>query len=178
MRRIVGCMLKMVTIAYIASILILVLPSFLGIQVLAVTSGSMEPVIPVGAVVYAQPVDFSEVQEGDVIAFHLEKSNTKVTHRVVGKDEALKFVATKGDANKEPDAHPVSYQNIDGIVKCSIPHMGRLAVFLNTISGKIIGISVLILLLILEELTGQSGCKNSRPLKKGGEDHVILREKV
>lgn len=178
MRKIFGYVLQIITMAYVAAVLMLVFPSFLGIQMFAVTSGSMEPIIPVGSVVYTKPIAFADIRAGDIITFHLEKRSIKVTHRVVEKNEILKSLSTKGDANKEPDAHPVSYQNVDGIVRCAIPHLGRLAIFLNTIFGKITVISILILLLILEELTGKGELKNSRLLKRGGEDHVILREKV
>lgn len=170
MKKIVRYVLQSITTAYIIVILMLVVPSFFGIEILAVTSGSMEPAIPAGSVVYAQPAAFADLQVGDIITFHLEKSGTKVTHRVVEKDETMKCVSTKGDANKEPDAKSVSHQNIDGIVRCTIPYLGRMAALFNRVSGKVILISVFLFFLALEELVGQYERMKGRPLKEGVEE--------
>lgn len=152
MRKAARYLIQILIIAYIAVIAMIVIPTVLGIQALTVTSGSMEPTIPVGSVVYAKPVAFEDIREGDIITFHLEKSGTKVTHRVVEKDENLFNVYTKGDANEEPDASPTSYKNVDGVVKCTIPYLGWLAVLLNEISGKICLISIFLVLMLLEEV--------------------------
>lgn len=159
MRKAAKYILQLITFVYIIGILILILPTFLGIQVLAVTSGSMEPSIPVGSVVYAQPAAFEEIQPGDIISFHLEKSGIKVTHRVVEKDEALRTLSTKGDANKDPDAQPTSYKDVDGIVRCAIPYLGRMAIFLNDRLGKLTLMSLFLLLLGMQEMLGQKGEK-------------------
>lgn len=168
MRKTVRYILKTITMAYIIMILILVIPSFFGIEILAVTSGSMEPAISVGSVVYAQPVSFTDIQEGDIITFHLEKSSTKVTHRVVKKEEALQCVSTKGDANEEPDARPVEYQNIEGVVRCTIPYLGRIAILLNEVYGKVILVSIFLMFLALEELVGKEEPGRDRIEKRGG----------
>lgn len=164
MRKAARYMIRILLIAYIAMIAMLAIPILLGMQVLAVTSGSMEPTIPVGSVVYAQPAAFEDIQVGDIITFHLEKSGTKVTHRVVEKDEELWCVSTQGDANEDPDAQPTSYKNVDGVVRCVIPYLGRIAVLLNEIHGKIMLGAVFILLLALEELLSMG--EKTRTLEK------------
>lgn len=156
MRRTVKYIFRFLAVVYTAGIAMLMIPAVLGIHVLAVTSGSMEPTIPVGSVVYVQPVDFEDIQKGDIITFCLDKPGIKVTHRVVKKDEELKCLSTKGDANEEPDSHPVSCENVEGIVRCAIPHMGRIAVLLNETSGKVVLVSIFLLLAALDDSLNKS----------------------
>lgn len=152
MRSTLRYVLKFLIIVYLMLLTMLILPSFFGIQINTVVSGSMEPVIPAGAVIYVQPVEFKNIQERDIITFRLEKSRTQVTHRVVGKDEKKQCLFTKGDANKEPDVQPVSYENVQGIVRCTIPYLGKMAILLTNREGKIFMVGILLLLLGLEEL--------------------------
>jgi signal peptidase len=95
-------------------------PRYLGWQGVIVLSGSMEPTLRVGGLVYidthAKPED---VRIGDIItfdglaAFH----GSNVTHRVVDitrdEDGRLLFV-TKGDANDVADQQPVPAANLVG----------------------------------------------------------------
>ena len=75
--------------------MVLLLPGLFGIRPYVVYSGSMEPKIPTGAVVFTKEGAYS-LETGDIITFHNE--DTVVTHRVVKKEEGT-FI-TKGDANK------------------------------------------------------------------------------
>ena len=63
----------------------LVVPPLLGYQSMAVLSGSMEPKIGVGAIVYAKEVDVAELETDDIITYRLT-GNTMVTHRIVEID--------------------------------------------------------------------------------------------
>ena len=78
--------------------MVLLLPGLFGIRPYVVYSGSMEPKIPTGAVVFIKEGAYSP-ETGDIITFHNE--DTVVTHRVVKKEEGT-FI-TKGDANKNAD---------------------------------------------------------------------------
>ena len=62
----------------------LTVPPLLDYQPYAVISGSMEPAIPTGSLVYIKGMEAQDVQEGDVIAFYGGyDSSAIVTHRVV-----------------------------------------------------------------------------------------------
>ena len=63
--------------------LVLLIPGLFGIRPYVVYSGSMEPEIPTGAVVFTKEGEFSP-KKGDIITFH--NGDTVVTHRVVKKD--------------------------------------------------------------------------------------------
>ncbi|WP_243742517.1 signal peptidase I [Actinorugispora endophytica] len=113
-----------------------VLPRVTGAQALIVLSGSMEPSIPVGAVVVAGPVDPAEVEVRDVITFtHGDPAETEmfdpetsplVTHRVIGIEETEDgaLFHTKGDANTVPDEPPVPAADVRGRVWYHIPYFG------------------------------------------------------
>ena len=65
----------------IALCLPLVLPSVLGYQAFNVISGSMEPAIPIGSVIYVETVDPVDLEKDDIIAFY-DDDGAVIAHRV------------------------------------------------------------------------------------------------
>ena len=57
-------------IIVVAACIPLTVPKAMGYQLYTVVSGSMEPAIPVGSLVYIKYVEPKEIVEGDVIAFY------------------------------------------------------------------------------------------------------------
>ena len=53
----------------------------IGWDVYTVLSGSMEPEIHVGSIIYVKEVDYRELKVGDVLTFMLNE-NTVATHRI------------------------------------------------------------------------------------------------
>ncbi len=49
------------------------LPRLLGYEIYHIVTGSMEPEIPVGSVIYVSPVPAEEVGEGEIVAFWREQ---------------------------------------------------------------------------------------------------------
>lgn len=100
-----------------------------------VTSGSMEPKIPVGSIVASYPT--GEYDVGDVITFTSEKFTIPTTHRIASVDlSGVKPVfTTKGDANEEADYASVSKSQILGEVFLTVPYAGYLAHFVSTPRG-------------------------------------------
>lgn len=105
-----------------------------GYEVYNVVSGSMEPEIPVGSVIYAEPVEPETVEEGDVIAFRAEAS--VVAHRVVRNRIGEGEFITKGDANEEKDMNPVEYTDLIGRVSFHCPVVGGLLEVYTSTIGK------------------------------------------
>ena len=103
--------------------LVMFVPNILGYKSFAVISGSMEPNIHVGSIVYAKEADFNDLKVDDIISYQLS-SDTMVTHRIVSIDNEKQTVVTKGDANDVEDSAPVSKENIIGKVAFSIPLLG------------------------------------------------------
>ncbi len=64
-------------------------------------------------------------------------------------EETCYYFQTKGDANDLPDGAPVYYKNVVGIPRLAIPYLGYLAQWIQTPKGRIIGISIALVMVIL-----------------------------
>ena len=100
----------------------LTLPPIAGYQVFDVVSGSMEPAVPVGSVVYAKQVEPSEIKVGDIVAY--QDASGVVVHRVTVNRTSLGELVTKGDANNVEDFAPVPYSAVIGRVEAHLPFLG------------------------------------------------------
>ena len=129
--------------------LLLVGARLFGLQVYAVLSGSMEPTYHVGSVIYVEPVDPSEIQVGDPITFVMNEQLTVATHRVVRIDAENSAFYTKGDANEDPDASPVHFNNLLGKPVFTIPYLGYVSSYVQSPPGIYIAVGAGALLLAL-----------------------------
>ena len=116
------------TVAIFAALIVLATAlvgmRFLGYGVYVVTSGSMEPAIPMGSLIVAQAVRPEDVQPGDVITYALP--DRVVTHRVESisvQDGRVVFV-TRGDANVVVDPWLVEPDGAVGDVHAALPVLG------------------------------------------------------
>ena len=105
----------------------------------------MEPEYPVGSLVYVKKTPAEDINTGDVITFHINE-NTLVTHRVIEKDSMNNIFNTKGDANEVKDGGQVAYENIVGKVIFSIPYLGIIAGYFNTLNGQYVITAMIIIL--------------------------------
>ncbi len=125
----------LILLCVIGAFLPLTIPNLLGYQIYEVVSGSMEPEIPIGSVIYVKGTKPEEIREGEIIAFM--RSSSVITHRV----EENRFVEgefiTKGDANSQEDVMPVEYDSLIGKVTCHIPMLGTLMSILASGVGKL-----------------------------------------
>ena len=116
------------TVAIVAALVMLATAlvgmRFLGYGVYVVTSGSMEPGIPLGSLVVAQAVRPESIQPGEVITYALP--DRVVTHRVESiaeRDGRVVFV-TRGDANPVADPWVVEPDGDVGAVDATLPLLG------------------------------------------------------
>jgi signal peptidase len=129
----------------------LIIPRILGYGQYAVLSGSMEPKIHVGAIVYDKAADTSELEVGDIITYQLS-SETLVTHRITAINASEGTVTTKGDANDSEDGAPVPYSNIVGKYAFNIPYLGYITIYGRTPLGIGVICGILVLLILLNFL--------------------------
>lgn len=162
-------MVGMFTVLYITLIAVITLPGFFGYQVEVVTSGSMEPGICAGAVIYVKRADFESIDVNDVITYRLKDGKTKVTHRVLEKNTDRKSFITKGDANDEKDTGEVEYARVEGKVACSVALLGRAALLLTNVWGKSILAIFLLALLLLRSLLQHPREKQQEGKAKGSQ---------
>lgn len=105
----------------------LLVPRLFGVREYAVVSGSMEPSIHVGSLVFVTETDPSTLEDGEVIAYSSNgSSGVPVVHRVILNDRSEREVHTKGDANPTEDIFPVGYDQVIGKVVLAIPVIGRI----------------------------------------------------
>jgi signal peptidase I len=114
-----------------------------------VTSGSMEPAIHTGSLVFVSPLNHYSI--GDVVTFYSDLSQkSTTTHRIVAVSPG--FIKTAGDANNRPDPLLVNTKNIIGMVRFNFPYLGYLAAFSKTPKGFILLVIVPATIIIYEEL--------------------------
>ncbi len=99
----------------------------LGLTPYAVTSGSMEPVYPVGSIIYVKQADPLDVQVGEAITFYLNGAAV-ATHQVWAiEGESFR---TQGIANRDTegnilhDAVPVPFDALIGVPVACVPYLG------------------------------------------------------
>lgn len=115
----------------------LTLPKLFGWQIYTVLTGSMDPSIPAGSLVWVKPCPESEIECQDVIAFYSSTQNgTIILHRVAEKRPLDGTFLTKGDANADPDPTPVPFSLLVGKAIFQIPNLGTLAIALSSAFGK------------------------------------------
>ena len=80
-------------IAIIAICVPLIVPKTMGYQLYTVVSGSMEPAVPTGSLVYIKYVEPGDIETGDIIAFYgSDAQGSIITHRVVSNSNVGKMV--------------------------------------------------------------------------------------
>lgn len=150
---VLGVIGKALMAVVIVAVMSLVIPRLAGYDAYVVVSGSMEPNIPVGSLVFAKEVDPAKLSGGDVIVFvDPSRSSTPITHRVVSNDTESGTLITKGDANEHEDVNPATYDNVRGRVGLHVPRVGFAAATLTSPLGKIIAILLLAEAWILIEI--------------------------
>jgi signal peptidase len=164
-KRIGNAVSWVVSILIIAAALLMLVPALLGLQRYVIVSGSMEPTIPTGSVVYDEAVPVPELKVGDVITFLPPKEfefTDPVTHRIVDispvtagskiNDEAVPSgsvqIHTKGDANEDVDPWAmVPDQPEMARVKFHIPWLGYVYMALSNrwVQLLVIGLPALVI---------------------------------
>ena len=117
-----GFWLLIVTFGVVLAIFV---SGFFGIQRYLVVSGSMEPNLYAGDIVFVNTnIDFEDVEIGDVIIF--EHRGMNIIHRVIETTTINEktYFKTKGDANKFDDGFVVSTENFSGKALFHIDKIG------------------------------------------------------
>jgi len=125
---------------------LLVLPELFGYHMYHVLSGSMEPKMPVGSLIYVQEGAPEEAEAEDIIAFYSSLEDAGIiTHRVVENNIVSGTFKTKGDANDKEDPLPTAYDAYIGKVIWIVPWMGKVLTCMTSVYGKIAAACVVVL---------------------------------
>jgi signal peptidase len=135
-----------------------------------VASGSMEPILKTGAIIFTTKVDPKTIKKGEIVTF-AEPTNPKnvIVHRVIAvqNNGGISF-RTKGDHNNAVDNWTVTPSEIKGKTLFSIPYLGYAVEWFKTPLGFGIGIGVPALILIFLQ---------AKKIKEGINEEVEKRTK-
>ncbi|HLE48786.1 MAG TPA: signal peptidase I [Patescibacteria group bacterium] len=146
-----------------------------------VESGSMEPGVKVGSVVFV--VKSENYVSGDVVTFDVSgRGKNVVTHRIaykkfpdgIGKDPVF---ITKGDANEDLDSASVRPDQIIGKVQLAVPYVGYLANYAKKPWGFILLVIVPATILIYEELRSLISEIVKKIKNRKGQAHAVDSER-
>lgn len=107
--------------------LIIFIPVLWGKRPLVVISGSMEPILKVGGILYYEKINLDHFKKDDILVYQLNEHI--VSHRIVNINEY--GFETKGDNNNSNDSYIVDKNNVIGRGNnWSIPYIGYYADFI------------------------------------------------
>ena len=138
----------------------------LGLTPFAVLSGSMEPLYPVGSLIYVQETDPAQIEPGDAVTF-TKGSGVVATHQAYEVDAASQLIRTQGIANINADgsvmkdAEPVPFANVIGVPVACIPLLGYVNSFVTSPGGSFVVIAAAVVLIVLSIVLGPSSRKAS-----------------
>lgn len=127
-------------------------PAMTGLQPLTILTGSMNPTLPPGSLIWVNREAMPQIDE---MATYLT-STTPVTHRVVGIHPDITGWKTeyifRGDANQTDDPKAIPAEAILGTVAASVPALGLPAYVLSQPIGIALTLSLGLLLLAVRSL--------------------------
>lgn len=104
--------------------LFIFVPTIWGQKPLVVISGSMEPTLKVGGILYYEKTNIEDFKKGDILVYRLNKHI--ISHRIV--DITDNGFITKGDNNVSIDTYEVNNSQVIGKgTDWSIPYIGYYA---------------------------------------------------
>ena len=107
-------------------------PALLGWHATIVSSGSMEPRLPIGSVLLAAPTSPNSLLVGNVVLIHDPAASGRLlSHRVVGRN-AEGDLLTRGDANMRDDSTPAPTSSLIGVGRLLVPYAGYPTLWLRS----------------------------------------------
>ena len=167
--------ISIISDAVIIVLLVLVI-AFAGVRLAgltpyAVLSGSMEPLYPVGSLIYVHDVDPATIQPGDSVTF--EKGEGVVaTHQAYEVDVEAQQIRTQGIANINSDgsvmkdAEPVSFSSVIGVPVACVPLLGYVNAFVTSTVGTFIVIAGAVIAIALSVYAGREPRKPEPVVQK------------
>lgn len=153
----VGLVLAVLIVVFVGTDAAVLVAQHMDRSAYVIRGGSMAPAIPLGALVFAEPVDPATVKPNDIITFRTD-NGLVFTHRVVSVAESggERQFQTRGDANATPDPVPVPATAVLGQLTFMLPAAGYVVALLELPSGVLCVLcllcSLLLLLWLLEDL--------------------------
>ena len=133
------------TVVVIVLLVATIGPRLLPYRTFTVLSGSMEPTIPVGSMIFDREVQASDLARGDVVTFHPPGQPEKlVSHRIVRVEETKRgsFLVTRGDSNGVVDDWRIPAEGRGLRYEFHVPYIGYLVGGLLTPVGRLVALTL------------------------------------
>lgn len=151
LKRFIAFLSSLALVLVIALAVVSFVPRAFGCIPFAVLSGSMEPELPVGSMVFVRQVEPADIAVGDTATFY-RSDGAVVTHQVYEVDPAAQMIGTQGIANKNADgsimhdAEQTPFSRVVGVVSLCVPYLGFVNAYCTTMPGLLVVVAVLALL--------------------------------
>ncbi|MDO5569711.1 MAG: signal peptidase I [bacterium] len=156
--RIKNCIFKIIYILVIIYLIIFI-PTIWGYKPLVVISGSMEPTLKTGGILYYHKKEYQDFKKNDILVYQL--NDHTISHRVY--DITDDGIITKGDANKTYDNLLITKDRILGEgTKWCIPFIGYYADYIYRNKYLLIITIGIILIDIVFEKNKKVGVKDEK----------------
>ena len=114
---------------------------FFGYSGFVVLTGSMQQVIPEGALVLVRETDPGAIRAGDIITYK-RSDNKIITHRVMDiyedfEGSGAKGFQTRGDSNPAPDKEIVGAPAVFGVATHAVPKLGFALMYVSENIGLV-----------------------------------------
>lgn len=121
-------------------------------KVYTVQSGSMEPGLHMGSLIFVKSQ--KDYRVGEIITRKTTDPKITITHRVDSKDarSEVPIYKTRGDANDAPDAEEIVSQSIIGKVVLALPFLGYPVSYAKTLPGLVLMIILPAVIIVYDEL--------------------------
>ena len=176
------------TVIMIVAVILAVLIFWYGLRfalrteypILAVASGSMEPVLYAGDLIFVEGIqNFSDIHAahkdadppGDILVY---QGRELIVHRAIDKrvDDGRIVFIIHGDANPDGANEQVSEDRIVGrYIGFKVPWLGNIALFFEPLEMKVAFIALWVVLLIIIEFAPSAG----RRLKRGDAEASLYK---
>jgi signal peptidase len=104
---------------------------FFSVNPTVIISGSMQPTLDVGDIVFIQKTSVENLRQGDIIQYR--KDNTTYVHRIyaINTEQQLTHITTKGDSNAHPDPDQITPNQILGKSLFTLPKLGWIQILIK-----------------------------------------------
>lgn len=121
-------------------------------RVFTVQSGSMEPTIHTGSLIFVKPA--KDYQIGDIITKKTSDPKVTITHRIIEKkdDDGKITFRTRGDANDGDDMEDTAANQVIGKTIFKLPFLGYPVAYAKTVQGLILLIVIPSVIIIYDEM--------------------------
>lgn len=113
------------------TIIIILISGIFKYQLMAIATGSMEPIYYRGDAIILEKVSPDSIQEGDILVYNV--SGGIVTHRVIEivEKNGKRIFHTKGDNNETDDKIDILEQDVKGVVRYVVKYIGYPTILFN-----------------------------------------------